>query len=452
MRRMSTASWGRILVGIRRALGHPRAAPTLLALLTLRYAAWIGYQALRDRLYDFNLYYTAALGFRQGLDIYALGERGMWGAWRALAAQTGIRYIAPPYRYPPLTAQLVLPLTALGPYWAGLTWLVLSVLALLGGVWLLGRCRTAQPGDRTGLALAAGLACLWLPDLTTLHAGQVNGLLLLALCTGLYGLWQGRPWLAGLGLGAGTMLKLIPVALAGYLAWLGGRKGWRRVAWTALGAVIVTIVVLWATTPLMLGGGTLRSYLSHLGALGSAGEITPWAPNQSLGGLLARALAGWLPADTIYAIYLGAAGALAVATAVLCWPPYGDPGPDARIRMRLEFALIVTALQLVTPYAWYHQLVLLLIPLWVLVDEVLTGRAPAWWLTPLALGVALSDLHGLAWHRLPVDWRLGLSLPALTGLLLWLLLAMQIRWGAGRADLPGRGSPLARGNKGGLSP
>lgn len=398
---------------LRRALRHRLAWPLVAALLACEYAGWVGYQAVRNRLYDFNLYYVAARAWREGIDVYALAEKDGKPLWEALAARYGVMHLAPPYRYPPLTAELVLPLTAFPPLAAGIVWLILSAGTFIAAAWLLGRTSNQEGGP----ALAGLLLAGWVPALATLHAGQVNGFLLLALCAGLYGLWRGREALAGAGLAIGVMLKLVPVALVGYLAWRG--------RWRALAAAVGVILVLWASAAIPFGETGLASYFAHLPALGEMGRVIRAAPNQSLNGLWGRLLADWVSDEAIYRIYLFSLGALGLVMIGLLWPP----GLRGASITRREVALSVCALQLATPYAWYHQMVILIMPAFVLADEILSGQAPKWWLGPLGVAFFLFDLHGLAWHAAPASWRVGLSFPCLTALLMLGMLGWLVKKG-----------------------
>jgi len=411
----------------------------LLAALTLAYTGWIGYQLVRGKLYDFNLYYIAADGFRRGMDVYALAKDYATvnrPRWAELAARHGIEHYAPPYRYPPLTAQLVLPLTLLSPRTAGAIWLALTAATFMVSAWLMGR--SVAP------VLGPPLACLLLlgfvPPLTTLHAGQVNGLLLLSLSLAMLGLSQRRWAYASVGVALGTLIKLIPVALLLYLAWRG--------RWRATALALILMAALLLTAPLTLGAGTLRSYSQHFFVMGQPGTVFTTPPNQSLNGLYGRLLAGLAEERAIYSVYLASAALVVLGTVALCWPP--GPGIGA---WRLEFALIVCALLLITPYTWYHQLVLLLIPFLVLSVEVIQAEAPRWWLAPLALGFLVTDLHGLAWHHL--SGRLLLSAPCGTTLMLWIMLAWlitrrrragtQVRLGTGTQVRLGTGTQVRLG-------
>ena len=384
----------------------------LVAALVTLYAGWIGHQVTRNKLYDFNLYYVAARGFRNGVDIYALASdyTGVNSPqWAELAAQYGVEHYAPPYRYPPLTAQLVMPLTLLPPRVAGTMWIVLTGVAFIASAWLLGKSSRLP----YGVPLAYLLLFLFVPPLTTMHAGQVNGFLLLALSLAAYSLAR-RDWIgAGIGLALGTLLKLIPLALVLYLPW--------RRLWKATAVAVTVIVVLLLTVPLTFGPGTLSAYARQFFIIGQPGTIFTMPPNQSLNGFWGRLLINRMDNDIIYRIYLVSAALIVLATIACCWP-FSALVPHWQI----EFALIVCALQLITPYAWYHQLVLLLIPLFLLTYEIIAKRAPRWWLAPLAAGLLLTDLHGLLWHH--IIPTLLLSTPFYTVMMLWGMLAWLTVW------------------------
>jgi len=389
----------------------------LVVALVMLYAGWIGYQVVRNKLYDFNLYYIAADGLHQGVDVYALARDysdANRPRWAELAARHGIEYYAPPYRYPPLTAQLVLPLTLLPPRVAGTIWMALTAATFIVSAWLLGKSSPLP----YGMVLAYLLLLVFVPPLTTMHAGQVNGFLLLALSLAVYSLAR-HDWIgAGVGLAVGTLLKLIPLALVLYLPW--------RRLWRATAIVVTVIVLLLLTVPLTFGPGTLQAYARQFFVMGQPGMIFTMPPNQSWNGFWGRLLLDRIDNDTIYKIYLVSAALTVFCTVVCCWP-FRKLAPH----WRLEFALIVCALQLITPYAWYHQLVLLLMPFFVIVCEITVGRAPRWWLAPLALGFLATDLHGLLWHH--ITPTLLLSTPFYTTVMLWGMLAwLVVREGRGR--------------------
>lgn len=387
----------------------------LVAALIVLYTGWIGYVMVRDKPCDFYLYYLAAYGFFRGEDVY--GEVD----WARLAQERHVTNYAPPYRYPPLTAQLVWPLTRLPARWAALVWLIASAVAFIASAWLLGRSSRAP----FGAPLALGLLLFFVPPLTTLHAGQVNGFLLLALAFAFYAFSRQRPVWVGIGVAIGALLKLVPMAHLCYLIW---RRLWRA----ALTAVIVVLLLLGSALPLV-GQAGFSSYAQNFFTLGAAGNLVSSGASQSLSSFFARLLVAqsgrWALADTPYlARWLGWGASLVIilATMALCWPR-GDP---SRL-FALEFALVTTAVSLVTPYVWYHQLAVLLIPFFVLAERALSVPRLRWMLIPLAAGYGLTDVHGLMWHHLEFN-PLLVSMPFYTTLMLWGLLAGLLgreKWG-----------------------
>ena len=384
---------------------------TLIALLALLYAGWIGYQWQRDRLYDFNLYYIAANGFKQDVNIYALArDYASLNApqWAELAESAGIKFYAPPYRYPPLTAQLVLPLTYLHARSAGLVWLILTAFSFAISAWLMGKIASTPEGP----ALALGLMLLFVPPLTTLHAGQVNGFVLLALMVSMWALAKTDDLAIGIGIAVAALLKVVPVVLLLYLFW---RKQWRTglICLTALAALLLT-------APLTFSSDILSAYFRNFFVMGQPGTLFAMPPNQSLNGLWARLLGGMIADETIYRIYLFSALAAVAATLIVCWPMRRLP-----VYWRYEFALIVCVLNMITPYAWYHQLVLLFIPLFIVVEQLWARNRWAWLAVVLAL-LALADLHGLLWHSFEFNrWLTSFPLAlnfTLAGLLAWSIL------------------------------
>jgi hypothetical protein len=76
-----------------------------------------------DKPIDFYCYYLTSYGFSHGVNMYNDVS------WEQLAYEVGINHYGTPYRYPPLTAELVWPLTLLSPRFAALIWLVATALA-----------------------------------------------------------------------------------------------------------------------------------------------------------------------------------------------------------------------------------------------------------------------------------------------------------------------------------
>jgi hypothetical protein len=300
----------------------------------------------------------------------------------------------------------------LPPRWAAFIWLAATAFSFVVSAWLLG-CTSKSP---FGVPLALGLFLFCVPILTTLHAGQANGFVLLALAFALFALTRQRPIWTGIGIAVGAMIKLIPVAHLAYL-------GWRR-QWQAALTGLITILLLFGLAIPLIGWSGLASYAHNFLSLGSAGELIASGANQSFNGFFARLFVSddgrWYLANApqlARGLWLGAALVLALATAVLCWPITGNLQLFA-----LEFALVTSAISLLTPYVWYHHLVLLLIPFFVLTERALARPSLQWMLIPLAIGYMATDIHGLVWHYLE-PWPLLASMPFYTTLMLWGMLA-----------------------------
>jgi hypothetical protein len=381
----------------------------LVAALVILYTGWIGYVVSRDKPLDFYVYYLAAGAFLRGENAYEISDP----AWDDLAAAMGVTNYTRPYRYPPLTAELAVPLTFLPPPVAAALWLALSAVAAVAAAWWL--ALALDTPYRWALALG-GLLC-FVPPLTTLHAGQVNLLLLASLALALWAFARQKPAWLGVALALGTGLKVIPLALIGYLLWRG--------QWRALLAAVLAVTLLTLIAGPLVGWDGLVSYGRKAVLLGEPGRLFAQPTNQTFSGFFARLLtdhaAGPAVADKpalAQTLTRVAALGLVLATVAICWPI-----GDRRGEFRLEFALILTALQLIPPFTWYHQLALLLIPFVVLASEALDARSLRWMLIPLALGYVLTDLHGLLWHYLE-----GLTLLQSTPFYSMLMLCGMLAW------------------------
>ncbi len=386
-------------------------APRPLAwMLTLVLAAFYGARTARvvaeDRPVDFYLYLMAAKGVAAGEDVYGAGGED----WKRLAEETGVPVYAPPYRYPPLTAILARGLLPLPARRAAAVWIGLSACALLASAWLLGGVLRVRYGTPLALAALGG----FFPAVAMLSAGQVSGFVLLALCAGLRGLLRGPPAIAGTALAIGAHLKLVPLA---QLAWLGGTRRWRPFA-----AGLAALAVLGAVSAVLAEPGAWGSYARNLHRLGEAWTLMPTAGNQALNGFVCRLL---LPGDpgggAARAAWAAGSILLVAATAFLCIRAGGTPRTAA-----LEFSLVTVASCLITPYTWYHQFVLLLLPGVVFADHALSVPGHRILLAVLVSAYAATSrfVFGL-WSR--GESPLGDSIPFLSAILLWLLLARALR-------------------------
>ena len=282
--------------------------------------------------------------------------------------------------------------------------------------WLLG----GSSPLRYGRPLALVLMLLFVPALTTLHAGQVNAFVLLCLVIGMTALPQ-APAGAGAAVAFAAMLKTVPLAHVLYL-------GWRRQTRAFLAAIVALFLLAVAAVPLVSTQG-LSSFVRNLAAIGQPGHMFPVGSNQAVSGLIARILVssgdvtagtGSVPGYTM--MWAASVAILTLITVLVCWPRGASSG-----LYRLEYGLVTVTVCLITPYTWYHQLVLLFIPFFVLIERALANSRSKWILAPIALAYVATDIHGLAWHHMRPHPFL-VSLPSISALLIWLLLARSIVW------------------------
>ena len=214
----------------RRRLGAAALA-WFLALVAAITGYWVLQPILRDPLdSDFTLVFIAVrIGIEHGWNhIYSLAlQHQLFSQLRpGVFFNDGQRYLAPP----PL-AWITAPLTIIGAPGALYTWVALCLVALVAAWWL------AAPGQGLERWIWLLAAIAWYPVLYGLSYGQPALPVLLAVAACWKLAENGRPYLAGLALGAGTCLKPQLVLVVPIVLLTAGR--WRIVAaWAAIVAVL----------------------------------------------------------------------------------------------------------------------------------------------------------------------------------------------------------------------
>jgi hypothetical protein len=335
---------------------------------------------------DFAVYYLSGQLYAQHGSPYSVTRP----QWDRLAAADGITHYAWPYRYPPHTAALVRLLVPLGARGAEVVWGIGSALALIGGALLLGR--TLGGGWRTPVSLLALL--LFGPAFHTLQVGQVNAFVFASLSLALWGLVRHRDWALGAGIAVGAALKITPLALLVYLVW---QRRWQAALAAVACLVAMTLVLLpitgvhtyfqYAASAFSLtrpelvsvspGIDSVRAFIGRLVLPGSASTATD--PGADVAGVA-----------TLVVVVL-----VAVAAALL-WRRRHEDYDTGDLAARHEFSIMVV-LSLIAPFfTYYHQYVLLLVPLMVVVDRLWEQRRRGL-LALLAFLVLLVDSEQIVW-------------------------------------------------------
>nr|WP_281033352.1 mannosyltransferase [Nocardia concava] len=280
-----------------------------------------------------------------------------------------------PFTYPPFAAMVFYPLHFLPFSVVAIGWLLATVAALFGVVWLafemlVGKEAMREPKWRTA-AVAWTAIGMWLePVRSTFDYGQVNVfLVLLAMIAVRSATW----WISGTLVGIAAGIKLTPAVTGLYFA---ARKRWLTAIWSAV-VFFGTIGLTYLITP-----GETNKYFREL--LGDAHRIGPVgsATNQSLRGALSRLVGHDVVSGPLWI-------AAALVTAVLAFFAWRALASDDRLG-----TLIIVQLfgLMVSPISWSHHWIWLLpVILWLLygpLRQAAGARVMAgFWLTVTLIGV-----------------------------------------------------------------
>lgn len=338
-----------------------RLAFAALAIPAILYAIAV-LQTLPDHStrWDFSHYYASALVLRDGGDPYKTDLQ-------PIAARLGLKLQLDQINrgtYPPTFIWCFSPLTRLPLGTAFLVWQALSLASLAGGLVLI---MLGTVSRRAAAWLTLGVV-FFAPVQLHLALSQSQFVVFLMLVLVIRALEHGAEAEAGLIIALAGLLRAYPLAMAGYFV---VRRRWRALGWMggglAVGAAITVAAIGLKTcldfryVPPMI---TSRYFLEQPGniALGSFVSRMFWhlsdygliGPHES-----ARA-----------AVSFAVRVALVVATAALTWTHRsGEPDVDRR-----AYSLWIATMILISPTAWNHYLVLLLLPFIQVTSAAAAGR------------------------------------------------------------------------------
>ena len=254
--------------------------------------------------------------------------------------------------HPPLTALLFAPLALLSFPAATLIWTLGSVALLFALLWLfMDELDLPLHGPWRWFVLL--LILIWYPVWQHLHVGQFT-ILLLGLLVGAW--WcerRGHPWLAGVLVGAATMLKIYPALFLG-LALLRGR--WRVLGGAAL-CMLALLAAQMAVNPLQWA-----EYFSQVAPANAA----TWMPNARNASLATISMRLFVGSDEVRPFFN--APQFELPTRLLL---YGIAGGilalvfwrrRAQTDYTADYALGLSAIALLSPLSWDHSFIFLLMP------------------------------------------------------------------------------------------
>ncbi len=295
---------------------------------------------------DFNVFYFASQEVTAGRDPY----QRFIGAWT-------------PYLYPPLLAEMLVPLTLAPLSVAAYLWFLINVSALVVTLMMLLALNGTERSDKRKYLLVAGAIILLSRFiLDNFSLGQVNILVAALAVAHVYFFAKEKKLASSLALAVAVSIKLTPAIL---LVWHLAKRRPGFVAQCGL-----MIVSLMALSFVPFGQNAIASFETFINRTikNEQGFDLSYAGNQSLRGAMARITRGSQedekpssdPASAVFIISAMALLALAVwAAARAC---------DVMMEAAPFFCLIV----LLSPLSWKAHFVALLLPVFQLLERAIT--------------------------------------------------------------------------------
>lgn len=356
----------------------------MLAILSAA-ALWYAADGLRTargfERADFSSYYIWAYAARHNLNPYTVD-------FEPIAASLHLRTEGMDHAdYPPTFILMFEPLTLLSARTAYHVWIGLNAGALVLGLMLL------LGGDsrldfRIKIALAA-LAILFYPVRIHFNWAQTQLVLLLMLVAVERLLERSRDKVAGFILALAGLIKIFPLFVCGYLI---AERRWRALSFTTIGLAagsVATIALIGVPTSITFGARLAQvfsgGWLAQHGKADSVELV-------SISTFVSRMVAAIFGANRgatfnlVRVVAIALAAAAIVAGAVRATrASIGNPS-----RARRSFSLWIVTMVLLSPTAWIHYLVLLIVPYAELVIVANRGEASrrAIWAGAASYGLA----------------------------------------------------------------
>ncbi|HUY29121.1 MAG TPA: glycosyltransferase family 87 protein [Candidatus Binataceae bacterium] len=296
---------------------------------------------------DFSVFYCSGLLLRSGQNPY---DADLLPLARRLGLEKGYVLHA---NNPPTLLLCMVPLTLLSPHRAYWAWQALNAAALAASIFLLFAPRYSGLSGNLALSLAA-FAILYPPVGNAFALAQSKILLLLTLAATLRCMRCGRDSIAGLLLAMAGLCWLFPLLLGLYVVL---KRRWRM-----LGYLIAGLAIGGLATVALEGVRTSFSFLTSIDFLTSRTWLSSNS-NLSLEAFLSRIF--WSifgeassPARELARGVFVRGADLAVLYIIVRATPLGA-GEDRDWR---TLSLWIAASVILSPTAWFHYLLLMLIP------------------------------------------------------------------------------------------
>jgi len=342
------------------ALGRVISAPILrkkavLWALILLCAAWFLLQAYPYlNMWDLDSisYYAGAHGLRQHINIYDDNE------FQSMAdTLVGKGVIVNPYIYPPLLAQLCLPLTRLSPSAFFLLVFILNVVLTFFNLFLLSRLLELDRRP-TVLPLLFPFALLLFnaPILRTIDYGQINILVFTATLLFMACQKRGKPFAAGFFLSLAVFIKIYPILFVLPFIFF---KRWKSLAAFIVNSAAMLVLSIGVSGPapwLDFVKSTLSLFFKKPDSPFTRGFQSSFT-NVSLKGFLTQGFAQLhLPEALVVPLFLLA------AVLLVLWIFVSPRKREVAADPALEGSLIFILTLVLAPITWPHHYVIMMFP------------------------------------------------------------------------------------------
>lgn len=385
------------------------------------YGAWTVFVVATDRPIDYYVYAIAAYGLVHGKNIYAMTPND----YGLIAKKLGIPDVPEfgktlVYKYPPLTAIIVSPLTLLPARVGATIWVFSGGLAALIAALLLGADADSAWKKRLILFGSIGFT----PILSTMGLGQVNNFVLLLTAAALYVWRKDKQSIGGIFLGFGLWLKALAIGLVP-LALL--RERWRILAATLSVSLVIVLVGFTAfgseTTQMQL-----NPYFSILLGSSDVSKVSHWPGNQNIAGMFARYMTpndyGPTLANAPYAALFAYWVSVLVFSlgSLLLMRPLGE----RMQRFNIEAALLIVTTLLISPFTEINHLAMSFVAFAVLINVWVDWKRPDLEMIAVIAAYFMINLNVFLWRQ-GLYGIIPLDLGTWAEITLWTVLAIRLR-------------------------
>ena len=277
---------------------------------------------------DFGQYYWGLKEIFQGSNPYLIGKD-----------------IFTPSTYPPFVFILMSPFEILSYFGAEKIWTLLSIIFLIGSVYLIFKINNEKMFSRIGLLISALLFAFYFPIKFSLGMGQINFLILFLVMLSIHFLNKNKNYVSGIFLSLSIMIKFFPLFLLPYLIIL--KK------WKILFSFIFLSIIILLFTFIINPDINIYFYKNVLPTL-LGGWKTDYY-NQSLSGFLGRQMSIGFIRELLRI-------SISLILVLISFLVILKNNSQKTTVINLSCSLLITLTLLINNFSWQHHFVWLIFP------------------------------------------------------------------------------------------